>query len=407
MHILYWGNGNPFSRVGTRTRHDHILAALRKRPDVERIHYVDTSACLRFNLCLVRAGSQSIEGQGPDGRVLAPVEIYSLHNRIPFTNRFRVCKRFALRVMAWQVGRSIKRRNVKGAPLIWWICNARFWPVLEYAAKRAHRDKTGILDCVDHMAQLWKDRAANAEDRHRKKWYGWVAREYEIGYERSAIWAARIAVNSAAKLQIYLNLGATVELVPSGVDVDRFEPVVKGEIEEHPSLMQIPKPRVGYIGPLYQMVDTELLRRAASALGNVSFIVVGDVERQERALLQDLPNMHLLGPQEWESIPAFFAGMDVVLSIYRREVSAALGQSLKVIEGLAAGRSVVAVNAPLALENLASVIRLARSGDEFIAQLKAALDAPPATLELRVRRTDVVRFRSWDAVAEEILSPSA
>ena len=370
---------------------------------MEKIHYVDTSSCLQFNSRTLRTRSRLIEGREPDGRALAPLEMYSLHNRVPFTNRFHVCKQFALRVMARQIVRLIERRNSKGAPLIWWICNARFWPVLKYAAQRAHLDRTGILDCVDDMAKQWRERAANEEDHHRRKSCEWVAREYEIGYERSAIWAERIAVNSPSKLDRYRRLGANVELVPSGVDVDRFYPVAKGEIEEHPNIAKIPKPRVGYVGPLYSMVNTALLRKVACLLGNTQFVVIGGVESKERALLQDLPNVYLLGPQRWESIPSFVAGMDVVLSIYRQEVSLALGQSLKVIEGLAAGCSVVAIAAPLALESLASVIRLAYNDDEFIAQLKAALDEPSPTLETRLRRAGALNLRSWDHVAGEIL----
>jgi glycosyltransferase involved in cell wall biosynthesis len=403
MHVVYWGNGNPLSRVGTRTRHDHVLAALRARPDVERVHYVDTGACLRFTLQPARNRCETVNGDGPHGRALAPMDVHALHNRIPFTNRFRACKRLALRVLAKKLSRAISRYDADQRSLTWWICNARFWPVLEYAAGQAHLGKTGFLDCVDHMSELWRDRAAAETDRGRRKSDEWVAREYEIGYQRAAEWAAHIAVNSRAKFEMYRRLGAAVELIPSGVDVERFAPVVEGTLNVNPALASIPTPRVGYIGPLYEMVDTELLRRAVMALPSASFVIAGNVESRESAPLEGLPNVYLLGPQTWTAIPSLMAGMDVVLSIYRRDVSAALGQSLKVIEGLAAGRTVVAVNAPLALENLEQVIRLARTDDEFIEQLRAALADPPASLELRHRRAKAVRSRSWDRVAQDIL----
>ena len=144
FRIIYWGQGNPLSRLGTRTRHDHILVALRKRPEVEQIHYVDTPACLQFHPQPGRKRSQVIGGEGPDPQVLAPLEMHTPRNRVPFTQRFAPCRRLALRSLAKQVERSIESPS----PLIWWICSARSWPVLEYAASTTGKKKAGILDCV-------------------------------------------------------------------------------------------------------------------------------------------------------------------------------------------------------------------------------------------------------------------
>jgi glycosyltransferase involved in cell wall biosynthesis len=403
MHILYWGNGNPTSRVGTRTRHDHILDALRKRTDVEAIHYVDTNSCLQFSPLSFRVDVQVLPSEQHNRRALVPVVVYSLRNPIPFGNRIRASKRFALHLMARQVERSLKKHYSRGISLTWWICNARFWPVLDYARKEAPRGNTGILDCVDNMAAYWRLRAANVGDQACKRNCLRIAQEYEVGYRHASNLAELVVVNSSAKFDTYQNLGANVVLILSGVDFERFYEVALGSVEKHPDLKNVPEPRVGYVGPLHYAVDTELLERCAREIQYASFVFIGEIEPEFLGRFRDLPNVHFLGPRKWEEIPGFLAGMDIVLSAYRQnEVGKGL-YSLKVLEALAAGCDVLALDSQPWLHDLGHTIRLAPTHDIFLSLLRQALNDPPATTDLRERRAETVRSRSWDSVAEEIL----
>ena len=133
--------------------------------------------------------------------------------------------------------------------------------------------------------------------------------------------------------------GVTAQLVPNGVDVDRYTAAVPATLaDEHP--------RVGYIGTLQpQRLDVELVTALAHSLagqGTVHLLgpdALGDVARN--ALLAE-PNVVLHGPRPAEQVPSFMAAMDVLMCPHIVDSFTMSLDAIKAYEYAAVGRPVVA-----------------------------------------------------------------
>jgi glycosyltransferase involved in cell wall biosynthesis len=96
-----------------------------------------------------------------------------------------------------------------------------------------------------------------------------------------------------------------------------------------------------------------------------------------------LPNLHLLGPKAYETLPAYLKGFDVAilpaaLNAYTRGMF-----PMKFFEYLAAGCPVVSTALP-ALRDFQDVACLAPTHDAFVAALEATLRGAAPALATRL-----------------------
>jgi len=156
--------------------------------------------------------------------------------------------------------------------------------------------------------------------------------------------------------------------VANGADVEHFGQPVAPDA----ALQALPKPIVGFVGGLSQWVDMDLVACLARARQTWTFALVGPIGIDVSAV-HGLPNVRLLGPRAYQSLPAYLAAMDVGLIPFREEPVTYHADPIKAYEYLAAGLPVVATDLP-ALRRLAHVVRLADSPGAFVAQLDAAIE---------------------------------
>jgi len=199
----------------------------------------------------------------------------------------------------------------------------------------------------------------------------------------------------------YARQGRKAILLPNGVDLAHFSQALKEETEVPEELASLPSPRIGFIGlvePLW--VDTELLVSLARARPDWSVVVIGDTKKWR--VPSDAPkNLHILGPRPYSRVPHYLKGMDVCLVPFRNNAVSQAASPLKLYEYLAAGRAVVSTPVP-DLAFLGSVVRSARSQDEFLAAIKEALLLAHDPTE-RQRRLEVAAQHSWQQRAQVAL----
>jgi len=199
----------------------------------------------------------------------------------------------------------------------------------------------------------------------------------------------------------YARQGRKAILLPNGVDLAHFSQALKEETEVPEELASLPSPRIGFIGlvePLW--VDTELLVSLARARPDWSVVVIGDTKKWR--VPSDAPkNLHILGPRPYGRVPHYLKGMDVCLVPFRNNAVSQAASPLKLYEYLAAGRAVVSTPVP-DLAFLGSVVRSARSQDEFLAAIKEALLLAHDPTE-RQRRLEVAAQHSWQQRAQVAL----
>jgi len=110
--------------------------------------------------------------------------------------------------------------------------------------------------------------------------------------------------------------------------------------------------------------------------------------------LNQLPNVHLLGKQDYESLPDYLAALDVCLIPYKQSAWTAGCFPNKLNEYLSSGRPVVATALP-ELAPYADVVDVAPDAEAFVAACQRALtERDPARAE---KRRALARAHSLEA----------
>lgn len=216
--------------------------------------------------------------------------------------------------------------------------------------------------------------------------------------EEEAVRAADLVVHTAPELEGYArSLGArTTACIPHGVDLGHFR--ATPEVAP-PEYRAIPAPRAIYVGSLHEWFDYELVNRAAQAHPHVSFVIVGP-DLSARSRFATLPNLHVLGPRSYATIPAYLHHSDVGLIPFDRAGHPELVDHinpLKLYEYMAAGLPVVATDWS-ALRSL-NTPALLTARDDFVHGIERAL----GSAELSRASREFAAAHDWSARFRELM----
>lgn len=160
-----------------------------------------------------------------------------------------------------------------------------------------------------------------------------------------------------------------VELVPIGVNVEKFAQVRQGPDGVPAELKSLPKPVIGYLGTIHQWFDLALVEAVAERLPQASLVFVGPPQVNV-SRLQKKPNVHFLGSKPAGDVPGCVKGFDVGIIPYRECEFTAHVYPTKLNEYLAMGIPVVARETPAINKFNAQhggVIATARDAESFCA----------------------------------------
>ena len=213
--------------------------------------------------------------------------------------------------------------------------------------------------------------------------------------------ADAVFCNSNALMESANKFAKKTFLFPAGVDFAKFENARKHS-EIHQDLSHILKPIVGYIGAISGVFDQELLVKTAQALPDVSFVLVGPIYT-DVSLLKLASNIFLLGKKTHDQVPAFIKGFDVAIIPYIKTPFTDAVYSCKLNEYLAMGASVVATDLRelrLYAEHYGDVLQIAKTDDEFIQMIRAAIQEPNE--KAKIDRIKAAKKNSWEKRFEGI-----
>jgi GT2 family glycosyltransferase len=183
-----------------------------------------------------------------------------------------------------------------------------------------------------------------------------------------------------------------VALVPNAADFLHFS--------ERPGarpLAEVAHPIVGYYGAISDWFDVEMIRAAALARPDWSFVLIGSTFGAEVKPLLRLVNVHLLGEKPYDELPGYLHEFDVACIPFLQGPLTLATNPVKFFEYLSAGKPVVAVALP-ELEPYTELLYPVREPGQFVPQLVAALGEQGA--DRREARVRLARENTWDQRVE-------
>ena len=320
-----------------------------------------------------RVMSLGLRESGEDG-----IRLFSPFTLLPYLKFPGLGSRLALRFWPLfclnRVQSAIKGTAFEHASLL--ICGASHFSSIVFDMKadvRAFRlaDDERLFDVVPAST-----RAQTMRDLPR----------YDVVFTTSTPLAHSARVNGAQR----------VVRLPNGFDMARFN----ASFPPPEDLVNIPSPRVVYVGALESWFDWRALAHAAAALPHVSFVVIGEADGAPKALPA---NILLLGPRLHAELGAYLSNCDVGIIPFKHDKRATALHAvdpIKLWEYLASGLPVVASRS-LALPDLPISIRTYQTPEQFAAAIAAALASG------RPAKAPDISERSWAKIVENALKEAS
>ncbi|WP_372806994.1 glycosyltransferase [Pontiella sp.] len=191
---------------------------------------------------------------------------------------------------------------------------------------------------------------------------------------------------------------------PNVVDFDHFNQATQDalRIPDDLAAIRAKGPVLGFVGAISgYKIDFDLLEYVATRNPHLQLVLIGKVGEgdpwTDAGKLNQLENVHLLGPRPYELLPSYLKGFDVALLPCRLNDYTKAMFPMKFFEYLAAGIPVVSVNLN-ALDQYGDVAGLAKDYAEFNAMVIGYVETFPANrvrsgIELAAKNTYQTRMR--------------
>ncbi len=293
---------------------------------------------------------------------------------LPF-HRFPVVRWLNGKILAWSLNWAC--RQVGFSTPIVWVFMPHFAPAL-----KAIKKKGLVYYCVDDYAS---QPLVDAEMIR--------AMEQDILKQADAVFAVSAElVNDKSRVNEHTYLSR------HGVDTELFAGAGSSETSIPDDVAHIQRPIAGYFGLIEEWIDMELVEHLARSMPDVSFVYIGRIVYDTKALRR-YPNVHLLGPRPYHELPGYLKSFDACMLLYRPGGFSRHANPKKLREYLAGGKPVVSVRLG-EVEQYGDVVSIADSYVEYVEKLRAALgDHSP---ERARARQAAVAGESWEARVERI-----
>jgi glycosyltransferase involved in cell wall biosynthesis len=187
-----------------------------------------------------------------------------------------------------------------------------------------------------------------------------------------------------------------VHCFPSSVDAQHFS----AQAIDHPLQRQIGRPRLGYCGVIDERIDLELIAGIADQRPDWQVVMVGPVVKIDPASVPQRPNIHWLGQQSYQDLPAFINGWDVCLLPFALNESTRFISPTKTLEYMACGRPMVSTAIRDVVEPYGHVVPIRADAAGFVDACEEILGRDAAEVREHQRAmADIIARTSWDRTA--------
>lgn len=312
-----------------------------------------------------------------DGRVAPGLEIYKNPKALPVIHSPKRLARLFERLRIMQVQARLKRAKAQKTILYVWR------PEFKWALDKFSYD----LLCY-----------------HIDDEYTWSTEAVPIQPDEKTLLdeADQVIIHSPGLFEEKGRINPHTALIPNGVAFDMYnrpwpEPAI---------LADVPRPRIGYSGYVKSQLDLDLLLELALTHPEWSFVFVGpkrisEPDEATAARMFALSNVHDLGLQHPNCLPALVQHFDVCTMCYRMNDYTKCIYPLKLHEYLATGRPVIGTPINSLLQH-ADLLTLASTRSEWSAGIANLLADVQTDNILRERRQELARAHDWDKLVHRL-----
>lgn len=210
--------------------------------------------------------------------------------------------------------------------------------------------------------------------------------------------ANQVFVSAQTLLDAKKGMNENLVYSPHGVDVEHFGRAADPDFPVAEPARGLGRPVIGFFGLIEGWIDLELLHFLAKSRPSWTFLLLGRVAVDVTSL-EKLGNVVFPGPQPYAALPSWAKAFDVAIYPGGQNEFVRNANPLKIREYLATGKPVVSVWSR-EVERFSSVVRIARSHEDFLREIDDALAND--TIEAREARLQAVAKMSWDARVDEV-----
>jgi UDP-galactopyranose mutase len=186
----------------------------------------------------------------------------------------------------------------------------------------------------------------------------------------------------------------------SGVDVEHFQAATRANTPLPDDARDLPHPVIGYYGVIDERMDYPAIRALSEAFPEGTILMVGPVTKVDPAELPRAPNIRYTGQRTYDQLPGYLKAFDVALVPFADNEATRFLSPTKTLEYFAGLKPVVSSPVKDVVENYADIVRLARTPEEYVQAVRAALSEDNS--ERARRGLEKAREKTWDAIVSEM-----
>lgn len=188
-----------------------------------------------------------------------------------------------------------------------------------------------------HMTRFFDYKLFDTIDLPEGAFHHW-----KEGYQESLECADMIIASADLLYNKAKEVNSNVHLVPNSVDYEMFK-TAQNRIEPKPDFLD-DRPVVGFYGAIATWIDTDLMIKAAKALPEYQFLIIGP--SYGKTIINPPDNMIMTGLVDYETLPWYLSWFDVGIIPFMKSGVATACNPMKMWEYMAAGKTFVTTNLP-------------------------------------------------------------
>lgn len=186
-----------------------------------------------------------------------------------------------------------------------------------------------------------------------------------------------------------------VHCFPGSVDAKHFGHAT----QDHPLQAALSRPRLGYCGVIDERINLPLIDAVAKARPQWQIVMVGPAAIDPHELPRRA-NIHWLGEQSYDDLPAFISGWDLCLLPYSLNEATRYISPTKTLEYMACGRPSVSTSIRDVVEPYGHVVNIADTPEGLVIDCEAIFERTPGERAAHAQAlAQIVARTSWDSTA--------